>query len=126
MIEGTGFSPEGAWPFRWQALTPEDAVVLSDWVRRVATGQIPVQQPGVPQTASGNGPYFIEPNLTLSLVEYQDTDAVLRIGLDLEFSPPWRKHDRAGDPYGILCRLSSTDLIRAAEEWDREIAPFPP
>ena len=46
MIEGTGFSADGTWSFRWQALTSDEAVVLSGWLRRAAAGQIPVQQPG--------------------------------------------------------------------------------
>jgi hypothetical protein len=126
MIDGTANCAEGTWHFRWQALTPEEAVELSNWLRKAAAGEIPAPSAAGPHAAGHNGPYFTEPNLTLTLVGYQQQEAVLRIGLDLEFSPPWRKHNRAGDPFVIQCSRSAADLLKAANDWDTQIAPFPP
>lgn len=91
IITGTAYSSQGVWSFRWQALTPEDAVEVARWLRRAAE-----ERGGSEQRSERLA--FTEPNLTFS---YSTTDASridLDIGLDLEFSPPWRHRGRAGDP----------------------------
>jgi hypothetical protein len=110
VVAGTARSPEGTWSFRWQALTPEDARDLALWLRRAA---------------DGDALEFVEPNLSFVLVERTPDEIVLRIGLDLEFSPPWRKHDQAGDPYTIVCRAPAADVLEAAAEWEVESARYP-
>ncbi|MFC5754535.1 hypothetical protein [Actinomadura rugatobispora] len=110
MIAGTAYGPEGSWSFRWQALTPPDAVHLAAWLRTAE---------------AGDTLRFTEPNLSLALTARGPDETVLRIGLDLEFSPPWRKHIRAGDPYTIPARLSTADLLAAADDWAAESARFP-
>jgi hypothetical protein len=110
MIAGTAYSPEGTWSFRWQALTPPDARYLGTWLRTAEPG---------------DALSFTEPNLSFAVLERTPPHTVLRMGLDLEFSPPWRKHIGAGDPYLIQIRLPTTDLLTAAEAWSSESAHFP-
>jgi hypothetical protein len=126
MIEGTAYSKAGNWSFTWAALTPDDATLISDWLHLAATGDMPVAQPHDPAEACDGCLHFAEPNLGFAVVEYRPAEVVLRIELDLEFSPPWRRHTRAGDPYTVLCHLTPATLVRAAEDWDAEIASFPP
>lgn len=88
-------------------------------MRRAATGDLPAG-PATDQVA------FTEPNLTFTLIAHHEREVTLSIGLDLEFSPPWRKRIRAGNAFQIVCRLPSVDLLKAADDWDAESAPFPP
>ncbi|MEW2355517.1 hypothetical protein [Spirillospora sp. NPDC029432] len=109
MIAGTAHSPEGVWDFRWQALTPDDAAYLAVWLR---------------DAEEGGTLDFTEPNLSFTFLARTREHATLRIGLDLEFSPPWRKHTRAGDPFLIVTRLRAADLTRAAAAWADEAAAY--
>jgi hypothetical protein len=66
----------------------------------------------------------MEPNLTLAPDGWTDETIVLRIGLDLEFSPPWQRRTNAGDPFVIVIE-PTREHRQAAEEWDAEVAPYP-
>ncbi|MEO3829355.1 hypothetical protein [Actinomadura sp. B10D3] len=110
VIAGTACSEEGAWSFRWQALTPPEARSLATWLET---------------SRAGDHLRFTEPNLSFALVERTERETVLRIGLDLEFSPPWRKQTRAGDPYTITTRLCAAALPTAVADWTAETARFP-
>jgi hypothetical protein len=112
-IEGDATCAEGTWTFRYPALTPPDAVELSAWLRSAAAGAVPALA-------------FIEPNLAFAVTARDERQVDVRVGLDLEYSPPWRKHTRAGDPFLLTCRLSPEQLRDAATDWDSEIAPYPP
>jgi hypothetical protein len=75
-----------------------------------------------PDVAGGSVPgggtlTFVEPNLSWSVVGYRADVVVLDVGLDLEFSPPWRRRIRAGDPFVLRCRPTRERLGRAADEW---------
>jgi hypothetical protein len=50
----------------------------------------------------------------------------LRVGLDLEFSPPWRRHARSGEPFVVTCQLTTESVSAAATEWAAAIKPYPP
>lgn len=119
IIEGTAHCPQGAWTFRWQALTPEDAVVLATWLRDIA------RAPGGRQPED-RSLEFIEPNLAFTADRADARHITLEIRLDLEFSPPWRKRNQAGDPFTVVCRITPEALLRATTEWTAEIAPYPP
>ncbi|MFJ4654768.1 hypothetical protein ACIP5Y_26140 [Nocardia sp. NPDC088792] len=118
MIEGTAYSPQGDWSFRWQALTPPEAMALGQWLQQAA--QVPVaNEPRITQLT------FTEPNLVFSF-STTDTELIeLNISFDLEFSPPWRRHTRAGDPYVVSCCLTGDSVSAAATEWATEVEPYP-
>lgn len=119
VIHGSAHSPQGTWHFRWQALTPEDAIELARWLRQAASQPAADEQRGAQLT-------FTEPNLTFTLARTNADLIDLRIGLDLEFSPPWRRHIRADDPYVISCRLTAESVSTAAADWAAEIRSYPP
>ncbi|MFI7003150.1 hypothetical protein [Nocardia sp. NPDC050175] len=120
VIKGTGYSPQGTWSFRWQALTPEDAIELGRWLRH--TTELAVDSNEHPSAALS----FIEPNLSFSAIRTDPNLIDLSIGLDLEFSPPWRYHTRAFDPFVIRSRFTTESVLTAADDWTAEIGPFPP
>jgi hypothetical protein len=126
MLEGTAHAREGAWSFRWAALTPDDAVLVSDWLRLVAAGAMRVAEPHELNGACDGCLHFTEPNLGFAVAAYQPGLISLRLEFDLEFSPPWRPRTRAGDPFDLVCDFVPEALLRAADEWDAEIAAFPP
>jgi hypothetical protein len=119
VIEGAAYCPQGTWSFRWQALTPDDAVVLANWLRRTADRPTTAE----PDSASLT---FTEPNLSFSFTRTDAHRIDLDVGLDLEFSPPWRRHTRAGDPFVISCQLTPESVMTAATDWAAEISAYPP
>ncbi|MEE1820826.1 hypothetical protein PUR61_01200 [Streptomyces sp. BE20] len=69
---------------------------------------------------------FIEPVLAFSLAGRTDGAVRVRVHLSLEASPPSRP-DTEGDlaPYEVEIELTEAELLRAADEWDRELLAFP-
>ena len=121
VIAGTANSPEGKWSFRWQALTLDDAVELAEWLRRIAAGA----EPGGDSPPESARLGFTEPNL--SFAAKAAAGAVeLRIGLDLEFSPPWNRRVAAGEPTVVTARLGAAELTTAAEDLGAEVGSFLP
>ncbi|GAB1641400.1 hypothetical protein [Krasilnikovia sp. MM14-A1259] len=124
MVEGTATSPEGSWTFRYPALTCDDSQYVARWLRTTALRESSWPNteaaPTVPASLA-----FTEPNLTMAASDYAPDLVTLDIGLDLEFSPPWRHRDRAGTPFVIRTRLTHQQLERAADDWEQEIAPYP-
>lgn len=121
IIAGTASCPEGKWSFRWQALTLDDAVELAAWLRRLAAAV----EPGGDPLPGSTGLEFTEPNLTFAATPV--TGAVeLRIGLDLEFSPPWNRRVSAGEPAVVTVRLGAADLATAAADLDAEVGSYLP
>lgn len=120
VIEGSAHCPQGTWPFRWQALTADDAVELALWLGRAAA-----QTSGAEYDRSGRLD-FTEPNLAFAFA-WSDSGLVeLRVSLDLEFSPPWRRQARSGEPFIVTCQLAAESVSKAAAEWTAEISPYPP
>jgi hypothetical protein len=126
MVEGTAHTRDGSWSFRWAALTPDDAVLVSEWLLMTAFGEMPVAEPHDLGTECDGCLHFAEPNLGFAVDEYRSSGIVLRIELDLEFLPPWREQDKAGHPVTLRCQLPASALTKAAEDWDAEIGAFPP
>jgi len=119
IVEGAATCPQGMWRFRWQALTASDAIDLEAWIRSAA-------QPSGEDDAGRASIEFTEPNLAFTITGSDTNEIELQTSLDLEFSPPWRKHTRSGDPFTISCRISRADMLRAADDWAIEIARYPP
>jgi hypothetical protein len=116
MVNGTVSSADGAWSFDGPALTCHESPAVSRWLRDVASS---IHDSTVlPELA------FIEPNLTFEATRAAD-GAVLVVGFDLEFQPPWRPGHGAGDPYRVDFRVDGEQLITAADQWDADIARFP-
>lgn len=116
MVEGHAWDPEGDWPLRYSALTCDETPTVSAWLRAAATQAVDRQL------------RFTEPNLGFAVVDRDDATVSLRIELDLEFLPPWRKTPgtriSAGDPWVIRLELPAGALLTAADEWDSESAPY--
>lgn len=121
VIAGTANCPEGAWTFRWQALTLDDAVELADWLGRIAAEAEPADD-----TARGSARLdFTEPNLSFTATR-TGTEVELGIGLDLEFSPPWNRRATAGRPFVVTARLAPADIATAAKEFGAEVDGYLP
>lgn len=69
---------------------------------------------------------FTEPNLAFASTWTDSGQLELHTSLDLEFSPPWRRQSRSGDPFVVTCELSPDSILKAAAEWAAEIKPYPP
>ncbi|MBX9243852.1 hypothetical protein ICW40_03410 [Actinotalea ferrariae] len=72
---------------------------------------------------------FTEPHVAFSLAATDEGRRVIRVHFSLEPRP--RRASPPGDDlelYGFFVTVTTTvpELLRAAEEWDRDRAPFPP
>lgn len=113
MVEGAGRTSLGRWQFRYPALTCDETSRVSAWLRDAATDA------GQPELS------FTEPNLAFRVADRFSDDVLLRIELDLEFSPPWDRRRSAGNPFIIAACVPRQVLVAAADAWDQEAAPFP-
>ncbi|MFF7251534.1 hypothetical protein ACFZBU_47685 [Embleya sp. NPDC008237] len=120
IVEGSAHCPVGTWSFRWQALTADDAVALALWLGRAAARPSDAEHDGRGHLD------FTEPNLAFDFTRSDSGLVELRVGLDLEFSPPWRCRSRSGEPFVVTCQLAAESLSKAAAEWTAEITPYPP
>jgi len=120
VVEGSAHCQQGTWSFRWQALTADDAVELARWLGRSAA-----QPPGAGHDSSIRLD-FTEPNLAFAYTWTDSGLIELRVSLDLEFSPPWRRRVRSGEPFVVTCQLTAESVLKAATEWAAEIKPYPP
>ncbi|MFE2130931.1 WapI family immunity protein [Streptomyces amritsarensis] len=120
IVEGSAHCPQGAWSFRWQALTADDAVELARWLGRAAARPF-----GSEHDDSGRLD-FTEANLAFAFTWTDPGLVELRVSLDLEFSPPWRRQARSGEPFVVTSRLTAEEVLTAATEWAAEITPYPP
>ncbi|MFI8389187.1 hypothetical protein [Streptomyces sp. NPDC085540] len=116
---GSAHCLEGTWSFRWQALTADDAVDLAQWLGRAVAQRFESRH-------DGGRLDFTEPNLAFAFTWIDAGLLELRVSLDLEFSPPWRRQTRSGEPFVVTCRLTADSVSAAASEWAAEIKPYPP
>ncbi|MEU9115200.1 hypothetical protein AB0D04_26300 [Streptomyces sp. NPDC048483] len=119
-------TPEGSWSFTDPCLLLEEAREVSAWLRAVAAGKVPDAKPD-PEGHLVPDLSFLEPVLGFSQVRWHDGTGVLRVHLSLEAAPPWRQHDEDLDLFQYVIEVESdrTELIRAADEWDRCLAQLP-
>jgi hypothetical protein len=121
MLKGTATVAEASWHFRWQALTCDESLRVAPWLRLLA------ETIGDTSGADLLAPaplIFTEPNLAFAALDLRSDRALLRIELDVEFHRD-RAHWRAGEPYLLDLDVTGSQLVRAAAEWDREIARYP-
>ncbi|MGK5497360.1 WapI family immunity protein [Streptomyces sp. URMC 125] len=120
-------TPATSWSFADSCLLVDEAHELSAWLRAVADGRRPDAKPD-PEGHLDPDLSFLEPALAFSQVRWRDGAGVLRVHLSHEAAPPRHRHDENSDPcpYAIEVETDRAELMRAAQEWDRHLARFPP
>lgn len=125
-IWGRACTAHETWDFHGPALTCDESVRLTSWLRRAAdeidlAGLAERVPPVLLQER------FTEPNLAFDLVDVRSAqDASLRVDLDLEFRAPSNRRARgAGSPSTLQLRTSAQQLRLAATDWSDEVARFP-
>jgi hypothetical protein len=101
-------------------LTADDAVELALWLGRAAA------QPSDAEHDGSGRLDFTGPNLAFAFTWTDSGLVELHVSLDLEFSPPWRRQSRSGEPFVVTCQLAAESVSKAAAEWTAEITPYPP
>lgn len=115
-IRGDVVDGEVAWHFEDPCLTTREAGELLDWLRRVADSR----------ASSDEQLWFTEPNLHFAVRDRAGDVATVVVSFAQESSPPGAAEDvRHGDGHDVALRVSASDIRRAAEEWERELEPFP-
>ncbi len=114
-----------SWSFTDPCLTTWEARELASWFRGVLSGDV--------QPAPFGGEederllVFTEPNLAFSLAGRERERLTIRVHFSLESRPPWLREDVASDLFDYYIEVSPTKpgLVRAVDEWERELAAFP-
>ena len=102
--------PDGDWTAVDPALLTYDVQRLADWFRNL--------------TAGGERSIdFLEPCLQFETARDQDSSEVLKVTLAYEFRPPWSKSFE--DEIELIFPLATIDLIKAADDLERELARYP-
>lgn len=125
IVAGSVIAEDGRrWSFRAPCLTTWEARSLTDWLRAAAAGEVaPVNsKDGVEEDDLLT---FTEPTLALSLLTFTEDEAVVRVHLSLEAAPPHVSDPTDLYAFSVRLRLSLTALTAAADDWERELAPFP-
>jgi len=119
VLAGDANCADGAWSFAWAAMACHESPLVSDWLREAASGRKSalVDREGWLR--------FTEPNLSFRVAEATDDAITIEVAFDLEFQPPWHRRRGAGDPFVVRLQSGPEQLLRAANEWDHERAPFP-
>lgn len=116
---------ERRWHFADPCLTTWEAAELAGWLRSVAAGEVKAS----PFPADEEHLLvFTEPNLGFSLAASAEVTRSVRVHFSLEAMPRWASaSEDEVDLYGFFVTVTTTvpDLLRAAEEWDRDRARFP-
>ncbi|MFJ1864899.1 hypothetical protein ACIOD1_09725 [Streptomyces sp. NPDC088097] len=125
-IGGTVTTAEGSWSFVDPSLLTHEARRVAVWLRAVAAGTVPLTRPDDEGYVSPDT-WFTEPVLAFSLADRNEAGAVVRLHLSLEASPPWQQGEDRADIYQYFVEFTvdAAALIRAADDWDLALAPFP-
>lgn len=126
VIGGDVVTPEGSWSFADPCLLVHEARQVSAWLRAAAAGTVATTGPDdegrlAPDT------WFTEPVLAFGLADRDEGGMVVRVYLSMEASPPWQQGEDRPDiyEYAVEVRTDAAGLLRAADDWDRALAPFP-
>ncbi|MCX5208727.1 hypothetical protein OG689_05365 [Kitasatospora sp. NBC_00240] len=116
----------GSWSFADPCLLVHEARQVSAWLRAVAAGRMAATGPDAEGWFSPDT-WFVEPVLAVSLVDRNDTEAVIRVHLSLEATPPWQKGDDRADiyQYFVELRVDAATPLREADQWDLALDSFP-
>ncbi|MET9874058.1 hypothetical protein ABZZ36_05400 [Actinacidiphila glaucinigra] len=126
VIGGTVTTAEGSWSFTDPSLLTHEASQIAAWLRGVAAGTVAVTYPDDEGYLSPDT-WFNEPVLAFSLADRSDAEAVIRLHLSLEATPPWQLGDDRPDiyQYFVEVRANASALLRAADQWELALASFP-
>ncbi|MDX3533013.1 hypothetical protein PV721_01215 [Streptomyces sp. MB09-01] len=126
VIGGTVTTAEGSWSFADPCLLTHEARQVAAWLRGVAAGTVSVIQPNAEGYLFPD-PWFNEPVLAFTFAGRSETEAVIRIHLSMEASPPWQQGEDKADiyQYFIEVRANTAALLEAADQWDLDLVPFP-
>jgi len=129
VVRGDVAAPGGSWSFSDPCLLTYEARALADWLRRAAAGEVPPRLAAPPGEDAAWEPdlTFLEPNVAFSLAGVSAERARLRVHFSLESFPPWLDKERSFDLYAYSVEIDTTRaaVLRAASEWEVEIAAFP-
>ncbi len=120
-VRGDVIDGDLAWHFEDPCLTTREARELHGWLQRVVDGDVSAGD------RAGDGRiWFTEPNVHFALTERTGDSVTIVVSFAQESSPPGATEEiRYGDGHGVALRVSTADLRRAAEAWERELHPFP-
>lgn len=110
-----------SWSFVDACLTTWEARGLAEWLRGAAAGAVP---PTSGRRGAGEVRAFAEPNLALSVAAGRAEAVTVRFHFALESGPPWLADDADRVDFAVAVSTAPADLTRAAEEWERELAPY--
>lgn len=123
VVSGRVSTPEGRWRFLDACLLTDEAAQLTEWLRRVAAGRVPVTGPDrtgelVPNLS------FLEPLLGFGLARWDGDAGAVRVHLKAEAVP------RSSDPndendFLMEIEVDRAGLLAAAEEWELACARYP-
>jgi hypothetical protein len=68
---------------------------------------------------------FIEPNLEFRLLGIRSPRLRLEVAFSYESLPPWLSRSHLVQVYSQVLDVAADDLAAAADQWAREIQPFP-
>jgi hypothetical protein len=138
-IAGEVLSNGDEWSFNEPGLMVYEAVLVAEWLERVAEQQQPPVDVGADDgrfpPLDFTAPYlgFTEPYLGFSVRSYGDNSAVIRVHLDREVLPDhllsWDTDDRrswdADDLFWIEIEMTLAGIANAAATWRADISAFP-
>jgi len=126
VVNGKARSDSEQWRFQEPCLLVGEALALSEWLRRVASGDA---EPMAPDDAGRLRPTVehVEPNVGFGLVRFAADLVVLRVFLWLESGPPSaRTESRDPDMEWFMdLAVPPAALRAAAAAWDVELERFP-
>jgi hypothetical protein len=110
------------WSFSDPCLTTDEARDLERWLRQqedeASASVAPVRERDA-------GLRFIEPNLAFRLLAARPARRRLEVAFSHESLPPWLDRSCLGQVYPLVLDVAADDLAAGADQWAREIQPFP-
>lgn len=110
---------ERRWRFEDACLTTWEARRLGRWLRGAAAVD------ATPPPGGDHRIEFTEPNLALRLTRADGSRRDVEVRLSQESCPPWAPRRARFSGFTVTIRAGAAELLRAAEEWERELASFP-
>jgi hypothetical protein len=114
-ITGKVEQPRGSWTFADACMLTSELASLCDWLESIAASPNPSHQ----------SICFLEPNLVFHVVRANE-QAVLRVNLSLECSPPWfESREERINGVDLDFPLESNDLVILARVYREQLSRYP-